>query len=67
MDGYPRLDCRVRWALELPLGVVPHLPREDPMADEGTDHTHSRQAPVLQVLDRIQQVGHMLPVGLQRR
>ena len=44
MDGDPRLDCRVRRALELLLGVVAHLQGEDPMADEGTDHPHSCQA-----------------------
>ena len=45
--------------------MVPHLQGEDPTADEGTDHPRPRQALVLQVLDRIQQVGHMVPVGLQ--
>ena len=67
MDGDPRLNCMVRWASELPLGVVPHLQVEDPMTDEGVDHPCSRQTLVLQVLDCIQQVGHMVPVGLQGR
>ena len=37
-DGDARLDCRVHRALELPLGVAPHLQGEDPMAKEGMDH-----------------------------
>ena len=32
VDGDARLDCRVRHALELPLGVAPHLQGEDPTA-----------------------------------
>jgi len=52
-NGDPRLDCRVCWASELPLEVVPHLQGEDPTTDEGTDHPCSYQALVLQVLDRI--------------
>ena len=47
MDGDPQLDCRVCEALELPLGVVPHLQGEDLMADEGADHPHSYQALIL--------------------
>ena len=35
-DGDTRLNCRVRRALELPLGVAPHLQGEDPTAEEGT-------------------------------
>ena len=66
MDGDPRLDCRVCWALKLPLGVVPHLQGEDPMADEGMYHPCLRQALALQVLDHIQQVGHALRVLLGR-
>ena len=64
MDGDPRLNCRVCWASELPLGVVPHLQGEDLTADEGMDHPRSHQAPLHHFLDRIQQVGHMVPVGL---
>ena len=56
MDGDPRLNCRVRRASELPLGVVPHLQGED----------LSRQALALQVHDRIQQVGYILRVLLGR-
>ena len=37
-DGDARLDCRVHQALELPLGVAPHLQGEDPTTEEGTDH-----------------------------
>ena len=59
-----RLDCRVRRASKLPLGVVPHLQGEDPMADEGMDHPHPHQALALQVHDRIKQVGHTLRVLL---
>ena len=67
MDGDTQLDCRVRQASELPLGVVPHLQGEDPTTDEGMDHPRPYLASVLKVLDRIQQVGHMLPIGLQGR
>ena len=38
VDGDARLDCRVCLALELPLGVAPHLQGEDPIAKEGMDH-----------------------------
>ena len=54
-DGDTRLDCRVHHALELPVGVAPHLQGEDPMAKEGTDHPRRRQSLVHQILDCIQQ------------
>jgi hypothetical protein len=46
---------RVHCALELPLGVAPHLQGEDPTAEEGTDHPWRRQSPVFEIIDRIQQ------------
>jgi len=52
--GDAHLDCRVRRALELPLGVAPHLQGEDPMTEEVTDHPQCHQSLVLQILDRIQ-------------
>ena len=55
VDGDAQLDFRIHRALELPLGVAPHLQGEDPMAEEGIDHPHHRQSSVLQILDCIQQ------------
>jgi len=55
VDGDARLDCRVCLALELPLGVAPHLQGEYPTAKEGTDYPRRRQSPVLQFLDSIKQ------------
>ena len=55
VDGDTRLNCSVPHALELPLGVAPHLQGENSMAEEGTDHPWHRKSPVLQVLDRIKQ------------
>ena len=46
-DGDARLNCRVHHALELPLGVAPHLQGEGPTAEEGTDHPRCRQSLVL--------------------
>ena len=46
VDGDAQLASRVRRALELPLGVAPHLQGEDPMAEEGTDHPRRHQSPV---------------------
>ena len=43
VDGDARLDCRVCLALELPLGVAPHLQGEDPMVEEGTNNPWRRQ------------------------
>ena len=54
-NGDARLDCRIHRALELPLGVAPHLQGEDPMAEEGTDHPQRHQSLILQIHDCIQQ------------
>ena len=52
-DGDARLDCSVRRALELPLGVA--LIFKGLTAEEGTYHPRRHQSPVLEILDRIQQ------------
>ena len=53
MDGDARLNCSVPRALELPLGVAPHLQGKDSMAKEGTEHPRCHQALILQFLDCI--------------
>ena len=47
MDGDAQLNCIIPHALELTLGVAPHLQAEYPTSEEDTDHPRCRQSLVL--------------------